>query len=250
MYRENRARSGSFAHFFSKMRPHSLYILILVCILDIGRVAGQPTARVFQSAEGNGDRLRKLPDLQFSKNNFLAPEIIRINITSTYQTILGFGGAFTEASAYVIGQMPANKQTEIFNAYFGDKGHKYTVGRIPIGSCDFSIASYNFDNVTNDYTLENFSIDHDRKYIIPYVQRALKVSSRPIKLYASPWSPPGWMKGNGQMDGSSTPCLKKDPAIHKSWALYLSKFLNAYKDEGTLIIFSGLVVHFSFNFRR
>jgi len=136
--------------------------------------------------------------------------------------------------------MPADKQEEILNAYFGPDGIKYSVGRIHMNSCDFSLTSYSYDDVRDDFGLRNFNISHDMKQIIPLVHRALNTTIVPLRLYFSPWSPPAWMKRNEQMKSSPTPGLKPDPKYHAAWALYFSKFINAYKAQG--IDFWGLTV--------
>jgi len=172
------------------------------------------------------------PSIDFTGTDFDSQITLRVLKTTTYQTVLGFGGAFTEAAAYVFSQMNSTAQQEILNAYFGPNGNKYSVCRTHINSCDFSLASFSFDDMVDDFSLSNFTIAHSTKWMIPFILAAIKTSSIPIKIYGSPWSPPAWMKGNGQMDGSSSPGLKPDPRVHQAWALFFSKFLTAYKNLG------------------
>jgi len=109
-------------------------------------------------------------------------------------------------------------------------------------SCDFCIASYNFDNVSSDFDLNNFDISHDKIWLLPFIKAALSVTTLPIRLFLTPWSPPGWMKTNHQMDGSYNPCLipSGDSKYQVTWANYFSKFLTAYKQEG--VQFWGMTV--------
>jgi len=119
--------------------------------------------------------------------------------------------------------------------YWGSNGLNYTMGRIPMNSCDFSRESYSYCDTPNDYTLESWDSSHDRELLIPFIQRALNTSSNPMKLFGSPWSPPSWMKGNGQMTSSSWPGLIDNPQIHQTWALYFSKWINTMKAQGVPI---------------
>lgn len=150
--------------------------------------------------------------------------------------------------------MKPSLQQEILKAYFTSEGLNYSVCRVSfffskcaqfltylifqkkkkvhIESCDFCLKSYSFDDVPDDFRLKNFNISHDKQWLIPYIQAALKTSPYPIKIYASPWSPPAWMKSNGQMDGSSYPGLKPQAEYHQAWALFFSNFLSSYAAEG------------------
>jgi len=114
-----------------------------------------------------------------------------------------------------------------------------------MNSCDYSLEVYNFDNVSKDYTLSQFDtkLTHDTQTMIPIILRAFNtVKSRGVdlKLFLSPWSPPGWMKNNNNMIGSSTPGLIQDPNIFSAWALYFQKFMDGYKSYG--IDFWGLTM--------
>ena len=91
-----------------------------------------------------------------------------------------------------------------------------------MNSCDFSLASYNFDPVPGDYALKNFNISHDENYLLKLITAAQKITQQnqeyyrkyPLKIFGTPWSPPPWMKTNGQMDGSGTPGLIKGNETH------------------------------------
>ncbi|RLN53896.1 hypothetical protein BBJ28_00025876 [Nothophytophthora sp. Chile5] len=173
-----------------------------------------------------------------------AASFIAVDVDTTYQEIMGFGGAFTEASALQFEKLPLEKQEEVLTLYF-DKvnGSGYEFGRVPMGSCDFSASSYSFDDVANDTELLHFDSDvtHDTEAIIPFIKRALE-RNPDMKMFLAPWSPPAWMKRAGSdytpsMLGSVKPVGLKDDA-RAPWALYFSKFISAYKEHG--IPFWGL----------
>lgn len=159
-----------------------------------------------------------------------------VNTTLTFQTVLGFGGAFTEAAAHNFYRLPKAVQEKVLQYYFGEEGLGLALGRLHINSCDFSLESYSFDDVKDDFNLNFFDdeVTHDMVEIIPFIQSAMEISSNPIRLIASPWSPPAWMKvpqeGNQSMTGSAVPNgLKQDSRIQLAWARYISRFITAYK---------------------
>jgi glucosylceramidase len=120
---------------------------------------------------------------------------IMIDIDKTFQTIEGFGGAFTDASAISFSKLSEEKQEEFLKTCFDpDEGNGYTLCRTTIHSCDYSSEMYTYDEVEGDKELEHFSIEHDLKYRIPFIRKALETASGNIKIFASPWSPPAWMK--------------------------------------------------------
>ena len=157
--------------------------------------------------------------------------------STRYQELLGFGGAFTDSASFVFSSLNATLQKMVLDMYFSEQGIGYSLGRLPIGSCDFSLGTYNYDDTKKDKDLKNFSIAHDKKLIIPFIQRAMATrkswSNDTIKIVASPWSPPGWMK---EIDSPYCPLgceicnLKKE--YHDTWSLYFSKFITDYAAEG------------------
>mmetsp|Transcript_38158 Transcript_38158/g.85474 ORF Transcript_38158/g.85474 Transcript_38158/m.85474 type:complete len:488 (+) Transcript_38158:41-1504(+) len=164
---------------------------------------------------------------------------VSISANSPQQKVMGFGGAFTEASAIHFKSLSAAKQEEVLELYFGRTGHQYTVGRVPINSCDFSPQSYSFDDAADDFEMAQFDkeVTHDRDNgMIDFVRAAsTKAQSigNNVVVYGSPWSPPSWMKtGNHAMVGSAMPCLKSDPRYHEAWAKYLSEWMTAYEKAG------------------
>jgi glucosylceramidase len=167
---------------------------------------------------------------------------VNIHKSRTKQSIIGFGGAFTEAAALNFATLPIDSQQRVLDMYWGENGAGYTLGRIPINSCDFSAASYSFDEVAGDWDLNHFDmeVEHDQVAIIPFIKRAVatsQASGRHIRLFGSPWSPPAWLKSkvNGiqSMDGSARQhgLLSSDLA-RGTWAKYMSKWVSAYGLQG------------------
>lgn len=167
---------------------------------------------------------------------------IVVDSTTSYQKILGFGGAFTESAAYNYFKLPEAVQEKFIELYFGSSGIGYSLGRVHINSCDFSLQSYSFDNIPGDYDLQYFDteVTHDNAQMLPLIRLAMsaaKLQHRPINLLASPWSPPSWLKepvdGKQTMTGSATPNgLIDTPVAKLAWAQYISKFITAYTNHG------------------
>jgi len=162
--------------------------------------------------------------------------VVDIDASSVFQAIQGFGGAFTESSSTLFQKLNAENQEQFLNEYFGPDGLEYTLGRVHINSCDFSIDHYSYDDVPGDLNLDNFdsSAKHDEDNgLIGLMQRAqakVKERGQELKMLASPWSPPAWMKTNGQMGLSGSPGLRPD--FRDVWARYLAKWVSAFKAKG------------------
>lgn len=153
---------------------------------------------------------------------------IFIDPSKTFQTFLGIGGAITDASAETLSKLPADKQAEIIEKYYNaEKGIGYTLARTNIHSCDFSSGSYTYVK-NNDVSLKSFDVAHDREFRIPMIKRAIAAAGGKLTLYASPWSPPAWMKSNNNMLKGG----KLLPEYRQSWADYYVKFIKAYEAEG------------------
>lgn len=148
-----------------------------------------------------------------------------------YQEILGFGGAFTEATTLNLSRIPKELRKKVMELYFDrKKGIGYSFCRSTINSCDFSEDFYCYDDVDGDFELEHFDISHDKETVIPAILEAKKVAEDLI-LYSSPWSPPAWMKTNGKMSKGGK--LRKE--CYDVWARYVAKFVKAYEEEGIKI---------------
>ena len=146
-----------------------------------------------------------------------------------YQEIKGFGGAFTEAASTTLDKLSPKNREKILKLYFDPKeGIGYNFGRVHINSCDFSLGNYTYVE-ENDQTLETFCIDHDKASLIPMIKEAMQYND--IEMFASPWSPPAYMKTNGEMNHGGK--LKEE--YFDLWAEYYVKFVKAYEEAGVKI---------------
>lgn len=184
---------------------------------------------VYKTCARTGDFLSEKKPMKFRDGGSLPEaEVINIYDDAKYQRIFGFGGAFTEAAAYNYSMMSEQTKQELIDAYFdSEKGIGYTLGRTHIGSCDFSLSLYS--NVSDsDKELSSFNLDRDMEYVIPFVRDAIKKTGDKLVLFASPWSPPGFMKTTGrEILGGELLEEYKD-----SWALYFVKYIQEMKKAG------------------
>ncbi|CAF2923196.1 unnamed protein product [Rotaria sp. Silwood2] len=190
-------------------------------------------AALYESTSENAGthRLTRLTNLSFRKEiNPNISTVLQINDTMKYQTIIGFGGAFTDASSIVARRLSSNLQKILLAQYFGEQGINYNIGRIPMAGCDFSTYSYTYDSVPNDFELKYFSIGMDLSIKIPFIQSAIAMSNTTIYFFGSPWNGPDWLKNKSSPVGT----LNGVPGdkYHKTWANYFSKFIEAYESEG------------------
>ncbi len=154
--------------------------------------------------------------------------VVFVDPDKTFQSVMGIGGAITDASAETFAKLPKDKQQQLIDAYYSaDKGIGYTLARTNIHSCDFSSGSYTYVE-EGDKDLKTFSIEHDRQYRIPMIKRAITTAGGKLTLYASPWSPPAFMKDNNTMLKGG----KLKPEFYQAWANYYPKFIKAYEKEG------------------
>jgi glucosylceramidase len=191
---------------------------------------GKPRTVVYTTAENTSLRLSSSDTVVWE--NFRQPletqPSVFVDSTRLFQSFLGIGAAITDASAVTFAAMPANRKQEIIDLFFTTgKGIGYTLVRTTIHSCDFSPESYTYVN-ENDTSLASFSVGHDLPFRIPMLKRALEATHGNLTLYASPWSPPAWMKDNGSMLLGG----KLKPGYAATWARYISLFIRAYEKEG------------------
>ena len=196
-----------------------------------------------------GDRLKAIGPIAWSLSPPASQLTVQVDFTTVRQTIIGFGGAFTESAAYnFAGLSPGNKSAAL-TLLVGSPdagGNGLTMGRVAINSPDFALSDYSYANVTGDYNLSSFDheLARDGLYVVPFIRAAISAAPRPMKLFATPWSPPAWMKvpfGGDipRMDGSTLPGL--EGACNASWALYFSYWFQAM--EKTQCVAGTCCVH-------
>lgn len=149
--------------------------------------------------------------------------------TNSNENFKGFGVAITGSSCYNLSIMEKNERKEFLNKIYSDSGIGLSVGRLSIGSSDYSAEVYSYDDEPFDVELKYFSIERDKKYIIPMIKEILKIKPD-LFLFASPWSPPGWMKTGGNMCGG----YMREEYI-ECYADYIIKYLKAYAENGIKI---------------
>lgn len=187
------------------------------------------TAKQYTTSETGNLRLSYVKELRFTSEKHSEDDAdILINQDKKFQTLLGIGGALTDASAETFFKMPASKQKELIKQYFDTvNGIGYTLARTSINSCDFSSESYTYV-ADKDVTLKTFNISHDLKYRIPFIKEAIAGAGGKLILFVSPWSPPSWMKDNNNMVHGG----KLLPMYNQAWANYYVKFIQEYEKQG------------------
>ena len=154
---------------------------------------------------------------------------IVLDADSTYQELLGFGAAFTDAACYLCNQLTPDARERLFRELFDRTEMGFSACRTCMGASDYSRNAYSYDDGTPDPELSRFSIEHDRAYILPMLRLARRINPE-LFLLATPWSPPGWMKFNGSMLGGS---MRKK--YLPEYANYFVKFLQAYRAEDVMV---------------
>ena len=205
------------------MNTNLLFLtFLLFMIVSCNSTDNKLVADVYETSAG-GNKLTKVSGFTPEKNS----SIIKLAPQQKFQTITGFGGSFTEASASLLNRLSKGKRDTIIQAYFSDKGANYSLTRTHMNSCDFSLGQYSYSPVEDDIHLEHFTIKEDQEDLIPMIKDALKVSKDGFKIIASPWTAAPWMKDNNAWVGG-----KLLPKYYDTWALFFSKYINAYKKEG------------------
>ncbi len=187
-----------------------------------GEIAAWVTSEKNRFARQNGLRWQPAAANPSERGIVLNPE-------KEFQTILGFGAAFTDAACYTFNQLSPSARERLFHELFHPAEMGLNVCRTCIGSSDYSTKVYSYDEGEADPELKRFSIEQDCQYILPMLREARKANPD-LFLFSSPWSPPGWMKSGGSMLGGSMR-LRFLPA----YAHYFVKFLQAYAGEGVPI---------------
>lgn len=186
--------------------------------------------RCFLSARDGSARLSEQAGLPAVRDGVGAelPRLI-VNSERRFQALQGFGAAFTEAAAVTWAALSAGPREALLRDYFdADEGHAYSLCRVHMNSCDFALGNYAHAEVAGDVELAHFNIDRDRQALLPMIKAAQAIAGQPIELLVSPWSPPAWMKSNGEMNNGG----KLLPQYARAWARCYVKFIEAYEAEG------------------
>lgn len=203
------------------MKIHTTCFIIIILMAGCAK----PTTidvDIYETSE-SGNKLAKLTEFD------VVEEKVQIQLLpdEKFQTIVGFGGSFTEASAHLLNRLGRENRSKILEAYFGESGAKYSLTRTHINSCDFSLGNYSYAPVEGDTQLTHFSIAEDQDDIIPMIKDAMSFSKEGFNIISSPWTAPPWMKDNKDWRGG-----KLLPEYYDTWALFFSKYLDAYRAQG------------------
>ena len=206
--------------------------VIALLITQIGFAQNSITkqVKVFTTAKNTTLRISENGTLNFvpNKQPLETEPTVFIDTDRTFQTMVGIGGAITDASAETYAKLPKALQQEFLKAYYSKtEGIGYTLARTHINSCDFSSYSYTYVK-DNDKELKTFNIAADEKYRIPLIKAATAMAGGKLPLYVSPWSPPAWMKDNNNMLKGG----KLLPEYRQAWANYYIKYIQELEKRG------------------
>ncbi|TWR29212.1 glycosyl hydrolase [Mucilaginibacter pallidiroseus] len=218
------------------------YFLVLSLFISAGAIAqktmpkgttysaANKTVKVYVTEKGTDKRLSPDGSLKFTSNP-QPPETefaIFVDPAKTFQSMVGIGGALTDAVSETFYKLPKDKQQELLSAYYDKtKGIGFTLARTTIQSSDFSSASYSYVK-EGDADLKTFDISHDKKYRIPFIKEATAAAGGKLTMFVSPWSPPAFMKDNNDVLHGG----KLLPKYRQNWANFYVKFINAYEKAG------------------
>lgn len=205
------------------------------CLISMACAQLSASWTVYQTARDTQERLSPVAAPAAATTN--AAGALVLDPAQRYQEMIGFGGALTESSAWVLAQLPAERRREVLRRYYDPEvGIGYTLARTHMNSCDFSLSMWSLDEVPGDYDLLNFSLEPMRRWLMPLLHdaRAAAGSDDHFRLLVSPWSPPAWMKTNFRMDDGGS--LRREYA--PAWARFYVRFAQAMEREEKLPVWA------------
>ncbi len=205
-------------------------VLLLGCLLLIALSGAGQAAAVRWICSTETQPWQEMPAPTISTANAADPSALLVDSATAYQSIIGFGGCFNELGWTALQAVSPALQSEAMKALFSADGCNFTTCRMGMGANDFALAWYSFDETPGDYTMAHFNLDEDKKTLIPYMKTALALQPK-LEIWGVPWSPPSWMKTNNSYVGKGG-SLKQDPQTLAAYALYFSKYVQAYRAEG------------------
>lgn len=209
----------------------------LLLLLPVTALAASPSWTVVETARDNGHLLATLAAP--APVGAAGADALTVDPAQAYQQMVGFGGALTESSAWVLAQLSPEKRLEIIRRYYDPAdGIGYTLARTHLNSCDFSLHMWALDETPGDYYLRDFTLAPMRRWLLPLLHDAEHIAGADrFKLLVSPWSPPAWMKTNFRMDDGGSLRGEYAPA----WANYYVKFVQAMRQEEHLNVWAFTV---------
>ena len=165
----------------------------------------------------------------FSPHRAAAVPVLDLDAAKVSHEFKGLGVSFAEASCRLLSELPGERRREFLEMVFSRKGAGVTMGRIHVGCSDYSAHIYTYDDVMDDMELKHFSIDPDRRYVIPVIKEAQKICPE-LYFFGSVWTPPAWMKLGRELCGGWID-IEKLPVFCD----YYVKFLQEYAKEGIVV---------------
>ena len=220
----------------NKKKQFGLLLVGLVALASMSYIQGNQTSKatysskVYTTAHHSKLKLSESSGLRFE--DWYQPleyeASILVDPTREFQEYMGIGAALTDAAAETFYKLSPENQEKLLVAYFDkNDGIGYNLARTIIHSCDFSSFSYTYIE-EGDSELKSFNIDKDKRFRIPFTKKAIEAAGGELRMYASPWSPPAFMKTNNNMLKGG----KLRPEYRQSWANYYAKFIHAYQGVG------------------
>ena len=188
----------------------------------------EPVIRIIQTAQCEQIKWKDLGEHDLRDYFSFRMDTVVVDSTQEFQTHLGFGGAFTEAAAYVLANASEEVKDEVIKAYFNkETGLAYNLGRTSINGCDFSLDPYVYIE-DGDIELNTFNMEREEKWVIPFIKKAGEEAGEDIAILCAPWSPPAFMKNNKDMNHGGR-LLRK---YYGAWAEYMVKYVKGMLERG------------------
>lgn len=176
-------------------------------------------------------KIQKCGNVEFNQDTGIENQVINLYPEVEYQQFEGFGGAFTESAGFVYSHMDSAYKEILISEYFDERNMNYQMGRIHLDSCDFSLGQYEAMSNEKDREMGSFSLERFQKYIFPFIKDVQKKTGKQVELMISPWSPPSFMKTNGQRSHGG----KLKAEYLNFWAEYICKYIKELRKEGLCI---------------
>jgi len=202
----------------------STLLLVVAILLEVHSVAQQHVQWIV-STENAPWVERQVPTINATSTD---RDLLTVEVSRAFQRMDGFGGCFNELGWEALKGLEAAEREKVLASLFSPRGADFNLGRMPIGANDFANGWYSLDETPDDLSMERFSIARDREDLLPFVKAAIQIHPG-FAVWSVPWSPPTWMKTNGQYKGGE---WKQDAATLKAYALYFSRYVQAYRAEG------------------
>jgi len=225
-----------------------MQLKITAFLLFITGLAGAQKTEWVSTTEANPWATEK--NITFKKAPATTHNVIEIYPDRNLQRMTGFGGCFNEFGWEALKLISPAQQEKVFEQLFSPAGANFQLNRLPVGASDYSLDFYSSNETKNDFEMKNFSIERDKNCLIPFIKKAMQFAPE-MRLFASPWCPPSWMKANENYASKAskkynalppelesvtgTTGFKMQKGYLTAYALYFSKFLDAYKKEGIVI---------------